>query len=133
MARKKPIDPECVVTDAHRDQFAACVEYWRDTLGLHDWRINVSKDRAKTKVMAEVYKFDLEQRMATIKIGTDFGKNAVTERELSDLAFHEVFHIFLYEYKQFCRDDNSEEDILSVEHRIINVMERIIAGIPFNK
>jgi hypothetical protein len=120
--KKKP--PQNPVTEIHAQQFAACVVFWADVLGLHDWRVVVSEKRSTRKVMAEVYKFDLEQRSATIRLGTNFGNTEVTERNLSDLALHECLHIFLYELVQFAKENLSEEDISSVEHRIINVLER---------
>jgi hypothetical protein len=102
MAAKKP--PANPVTEEHLQQFAACVVFWADVLGLHDWRVTVSEKRSNRKVMAEVYKFDLEQRSASIRMGRDFGGAEVTERGISDLAL--------------------QEDIDSAEHRLINVLER---------
>jgi hypothetical protein len=121
--KKKPMKNP--VTELHAQLFAACVVFWADVLGLNDWRIVVSEVRASGKVMAECYKIDLEQRSATIRLGKDFGPTMeVTQRNLSDLALHECLHIFLYELIQFAKDNLSEEDISSVEHRIINVLER---------
>ena len=122
MAAKKP--PANPVTDDHAQQFAACVVFWADVLGLHDWRIVVSEKRSNRKVMAEVYKFDLEQRSASIRMGRDFGGAEVTERGISDLALHECLHIFFHEMIQFAQSGGLQEDIDSAEHRLINVLER---------
>lgn len=119
--RKKPENP---VLQEHAEKFAACVVFWADVLGLSDWRIVVSDVRSTHKVMAEVYKFDLEQRSATIRLGKTFGREEVTDRSLSDTALHECLHIFLYELLQFARENKCEEDIGSAEHRVINVLER---------
>lgn len=127
MAKRNTADPAHIVTEEHAQQFAAAVTFWADVLGLGDWRIVVSAVRSRRKVMAEVSKFDLEQRSATIRLGTDFG-TSVTARNLSDTALHEVLHIFLHELIQFAREDSVEEDIGSAEHRVINVLERVLSS-----
>jgi hypothetical protein len=126
MATKKP--PANPVTDEHAQQFSACVVFWADVLGLHDWRIAVSEKRSTRAVMAEVYKFDLEQRSATIRLGKDFGRQEVTQRALSDTALHECLHIFLYEVIAFAQADAADADIGSAEHRVINVLERVLSN-----
>lgn len=125
---KKPKPPKCIVTHLHHQQFDACVVYWADVLGLSDWRITVSEIRSTRAVMAEVYKIDLEQRSATIRIGEHFAHNPVTERALSELALHEVLHIFLHETIQFAQSGGLQADIDSAEHRIINVLERVLSN-----
>lgn len=120
--------PVNVVTDEHAQQFAACVVFWADVLGLSDWRITVSEVRSRSKVMAEVYKFDLEQRSATIRLGKNWAQMEVTQRNLSDTALHECLHIFLHELIRFAREDGVEEDIGSAEHRVINVLERVLSS-----
>lgn len=127
--KKKPTPEKCIVTDAHRDQFSAAVVFWADVLGLGDWRITVSETRASRGVMAEVHKMDLEQRSATIRVGKDFNYTPVTERTISETALHECCHIFLYEFKRICQSDvATEDDIFSVEHRLINVLERRLSA-----
>lgn len=130
MAKKPPsANP---VTEAHAQQFGACVVFWQDVLGMSDWRITVSEKRATRAVMAEVYKFDLEQRSATIRIGKDFGHTAVTERTLSDTALHECLHIFLHELISFAQADAAQTDIDSAEHRVINILENVLGRVAFD-
>jgi hypothetical protein len=124
---KEPKPPKCIVTEQHAEQFRALVVFWADVLGLGDWRIVVSDRRSSRKVMAEVT-HDLEQRSATIRLGRDFGQTPVTQRSLSDTALHECLHIFLHELIQFARDDDKQEDIDSAEHRVINVLERVLSN-----
>lgn len=126
--KKPPANP---VTQAHAEKFSECVEYWAGVLGLGDWRVVVSAIRSKRAVMAEIYKIDLEQRSATIRLGTDFGNTPVTQRSLSDLALHECTHIFLHEFKEIVKANVTQDDILSAEHRIVNVLERVLGSIPF--
>jgi hypothetical protein len=133
MTAKAAKRPKCIVTEEHRDQFAAAVEYWRDQLGLQDWRIVVSELRSSRNVMAEVYKFDLGQRSATIRVGKDWGHNPVTERAISDTALHECLHVFLFEVLAFAQANASDEDTDSAEHRVINVLERVLGPLPFER
>jgi hypothetical protein len=128
MTKKATKPAKQIVSEKHAQQFGACVVYWADVLGLSDWRIVVSEIRSKRSVMAEVYKMDLEQRAATIRLGEDFGHNPVNERSLSELALHECLHIFFHELIQFARDDGCQEDIDSAEHRLINVLERVLSN-----
>jgi hypothetical protein len=37
-------------------------------------------------------------------------------------------HNFLHELIQFARDDDKQEDIDSAEHRVINVLERVLSN-----
>lgn len=116
-----------VVTKQHADQFAAAVAFWADVLGLSDWRIVVSEQRSRRKVMAEVIG-DFEQRSATIRLGKDFHYTPVTERTLSETALHECLHVFLHELIAFAQADSAQEDIDSAEHRVINVLERLLSN-----
>jgi hypothetical protein len=124
-AKHKPENP---VTLEHAQKFSAAVVFWADVLGMGDWRITVSEKRSTRAVMAEVYKCDLEQRSATIRMGKHFGPSEVTERNLSDTALHECLHIFLHEVIEFAKaETSSPDDISSAEHRVINVLERVLS------
>lgn len=118
---KHPVTPE----DAGK--FAAYVATWKEVLSLGDWRIAVSEKRSPRKVMAEVFKFDLEQRSATIRLGKDFGATQVNEETLKETALHEVLHIFLYELVATAMEEGEDSDkVGSAEHRVINVLERLL-------
>jgi DICT domain-containing protein len=121
MTKKPPKNP---VSQEHAQKFALAVAFWADVLGMGDWRIVVADKRSTRAAMAEVYKFDMEQRAASIRLGRHFGGIEVTDLELSKTALHEVLHIFLYEYKMFCMTNDSPDDIMSAEHRLINILER---------
>jgi hypothetical protein len=114
------------VTAEHAGKFAAYVTSWQDQLSLGDWRIAVSEVRSNRKVMAECYKFDLEQRSVTIRLGKDFSNTVVTDEELNKLALHECLHVFFHEL--IVTADKPEA--ASLEHRCINVLERLLADKP---
>lgn len=116
------------VSQEHAAKFEAYVATWQEILSLGDWRIAVSEKRATRKVMAEVAKFDLEQRSATIRLGRDFGNVPVNDQTLKETALHEVLHVFLYEMAETCYSEGESTELVgSVEHRVINVLEKLLA------
>lgn len=125
---KPPANP---VSQEAADKFAAYVANWREVLSLGDWRIAVSEKRANRKVMAEVVKFDLEQRSATIRLGKDFSHTPVTDHNLNETALHEVLHIFLHELITVAQAEGVDADTLSsAEHRVVNVLEKLLVDKP---
>ena len=121
MTAKNPVSPE------HAAKFAGHVATWCEALSLGDWRVNVSDGRSNRKVMAEVFKTDLEQRSAAIRLGKDWGAQEVSDLELNKTALHEVLHIFLFELITAAQTKDIDPDTLSShEHRIINVLERLL-------
>lgn len=115
------------VSDEHVKQFAEYVRAWQVKLGLADWRINVSRARAKGGVMAVVQKMDFEQRQATIRMGSDFGAEAVTDETLEATAVHELLHIMFCEVLELAKLKATQGDALrSAEHRLINIFERLL-------
>ena len=127
MAAKPPANPVGEVDAAF---FSDCVRRWQHTLGMHDWRIAVSEKRATRKVMAEVFRFDLEQRSASIRLGKHWYNEPVTPDSLNATALHEVLHIFLHELIETARLNQDENAIGSAEHRVINIMEVLLPMLP---
>jgi hypothetical protein len=123
MTKKPPANP---VTPDDAAFFARCVGRWQSVLGMKDWRIAVSDRRSPRKVMAEVAKFDLEQRAASIRLGKDWSGEVVTPEMLDKTALHEVLHVFLHELIETARANHDEDAIGSAEHRIINIMEVLL-------
>lgn len=121
--RKPPPNP---VTPDDAELFSERVRHWQHVLGLHDWRIAVSPRRASRKVMAEVAKFDLEQRSASIRLGKDWSGEAVTPEMLDKTALHEVLHVFLHELIEKAKANQDEDAIGSAEHRCVNILEVLL-------
>jgi hypothetical protein len=108
------------------DKMAEYVSKWQIKLGLTDWRIVRSSKRPKG-VCAEVAKMDLEQRLASYRIGMDFGAEPVTEQSLEDTAAHEMLHVLFHELIETAkRQDATMDQIRSVEHRVINTLTRLL-------
>lgn len=123
---KKPAYP---ITAKHVATVASYVRRWQATLGLHQWRITVSEIRTDKRVLAELYKVDLEQKMAVIRVGRDFISHTPTDLDLNKLGLHEVLHVFHHELIETCKvPDQNVDAIRSVEHGQINILERLLLG-----
>lgn len=129
MAVTKPPKPKKNrLTAAHRTQFWQAVLYWQQVLGLLDWRFDFAIEPTKRKrVMAQV-SCDFEQHCALFELASEWD-DPITPRTLSEAALHEMGHVFLHDFKEFCKNEASEEDISSSEHRIINTLERLLSNV----
>jgi hypothetical protein len=108
-------------------QFDEFVRHWQQLLNLQDWRIEKGIKPARG-AMASV-ECDSPARLAIYRLG-DFGAEAITPSSLSHTALHEVLHIFLYELIAAAQDQKATpEQLESAEHRVINVLERVLGGI----
>jgi hypothetical protein len=123
MTKKPPANPVSAEDVAF---FAERVRHWQHVLGLHDWRIAVAEKRSSRRAMAEVYKFDLNQRAASIRVGKDWGGEVVTPENLDKTALHEVLHIFFHEMLELSATTEDAEAIGSAEHRCINILEVLL-------
>ena len=108
-------------------QFDEFVRHWQQLLNLQDWRIEKGIKPARG-AMASV-ECDSPARLAIYRLG-DFGAEAITDSSLSHTALHEVLHIFLYELIAAAQDQKTTpEQLESAEHRVINVLERVLGSI----
>lgn len=115
---KNTLNPQQMV------EFDRYVNKWQSFLSLGDWRVERGVKPAKN-AMASV-EFDLPARLATYRIG-DFGAEAITPESLSKTALHEVLHIFLHDLIAVASDNRAtDEQLESAEHRVINVLERVL-------
>jgi hypothetical protein len=130
MTTKKKAEPPNPVTPQGKDCFSMYVLHWQDKLSLGDWRIEVSDKPANKANMAEINRFDLPARLATYRIGADFGSTPVTDMSIEQIACHEVWHVRLHELIEVCRNPASTEDqIASAEHAVIHAAVRVCVPI----
>lgn len=122
MAKKPPANP---VTPGAADAFAMCVHQWQDKLNLNDWRIVRSSKPAAKANMAEVNTLDLEARLATYRIGADFGAVPVTGQSIEEVACHEVLHVLLHELLEYAKRPDAS-DVASAEHRVIHTLVKLL-------
>jgi hypothetical protein len=106
--------------------FAQSVRKWQQVLSLGDWRIEKGIKPAKA-AMASV-EFTPNARLAVYRLG-DFGAEKITPSSLDKTALHELLHIFLYDLLCVATDRQaSDEDREMQEHRIINLLEALLAN-----
>jgi predicted polyphosphate/ATP-dependent NAD kinase len=104
--------------------FDQCMTHWQEELSLGDWRIERGSKPAKG-AMASV-EFNQPARLATYRIG-DFGAEKITPQTLKKTALHECLHVLMHDLIETATDrGSSAEQIEAAEHRIINVLERIL-------
>lgn len=104
--------------------FDQCMLHWQEELSLGDWRIERGSKPAKG-AMASV-EFNQPARLATYRIG-DFGAEKITPQTLKKTALHECLHVLMHDLIETATDrGSSAEQIEAAEHRVINVLERIL-------
>jgi hypothetical protein len=105
--------------------FAQSVKKWQQVLNLGDWRIEKGSKAAK-EAMASV-EFNQNARLATYRLG-DFGAEKITQESLDQTALHELLHVFLHDLLMVATDPkSSDEDIEMQEHRVINLLEKLLS------
>lgn len=128
MTRRRPKSPDNPVTPEAADAFAMYVKKWQAELNLHDWRIERSTKAASKSNMAEVFKMSLADRLASWRIGADFGSTPVHDATLEQIACHEVLHIFLKELIETAMESQTvtADALASAEHRVINTLVALL-------
>lgn len=110
--------------DEQAKQFDGFVKHWQQVLNLQDWRMERGSRPARG-AMACV-ECDSPARLAIYRLG-DFGSEKITPTSLSHTALHETLHVFLFELISVAQDPKATpEQLESAEHRIINVLERVL-------
>jgi hypothetical protein len=113
-----------IPTPQDAEYFAQSVKKWQQVLSLGDWRIEKGIKPAKA-AMASV-EFNDAARLATYRLG-DFGAEKITPDSLDKTALHELLHVFLHDLMVTATDPKtSDEQLEAQEHRIINLLERLL-------
>jgi len=119
-----------IPTPEHAELFAQSVKKWQQVLNLGDWRIEKGLKPAK-QAMASV-EFNDGARLAIYRLG-DFGAEKITPESLHKTALHELLHVFLHDLMTVAQDPkSSEDDLEKEEHRIINLLERLLSSKDFH-
>jgi hypothetical protein len=126
--KKAPPNP---VTPQGRDCFDLYIKKWQGELSLNDWRIEASAKPAAKANMAEIDRFDLPARLATYRVGADFGGTPVTDMSIEQIACHEVCHVRLHSLIELARNPASTDDqIAEAEHAVIHAFVRLLVPVP---
>ena len=108
------------ITPTHRKKFAAYLRKWQARLGMQNWRIHLS--RYHTRAAADTETF-FEDKMASIRLGRDWGSMEPTDHMLSSVALHELMHVRFEAFHAAYRikdPDKRWSAIMAAEHDIIN-------------
>jgi hypothetical protein len=114
-----------IPTPKDAEIFAQSVQKWQQVLSLGDWRIERGLKPAK-QAMASV-EFNEGARLATYRLG-DFGAEKITPESLDQTALHELLHVLLHDLMSTAQDPKSSQDeIEAQEHRVINLLEKLLS------
>lgn len=105
-------------------EFNEHIKHWQNVLHMGDWRIEKSAKMEKDAMASVIC--DSMARLATYKVG-DFGAAEITSESLSATALHECLHVFLFDLITAASDRAAPPERIDIEeHRIINVLERLL-------
>lgn len=108
-------------------EFDQWMRRWQAALNLGDWRIEAGKRPASKGAMADVH-CDPAARLATYRLG-DWGGEEINTKSLRETALHESLHILFHDLIDAAQDRNADpEKLEAAEHRVINVLERLLTG-----
>jgi hypothetical protein len=114
-----------IPTPEQAELFAQSVRKWQQVLSLGDWRIEKGMKPAKA-AMASV-EFTPAARLAVYRLG-DFGAEKVTPESLDMTCLHELLHVFLHDLMTVAQDPKSSQDEIEMqEHRVINLLEKLLS------
>ena len=112
------------------ERFDAFVRHWQEVLNLRDWRIERGQKPEKD-AMASVA-CDGGARLAVYRVG-HFDATEINDESLSLTALHECLHVFLWELIAIAQDRSASPEMLEgAEHRVINVLERVLGELHGN-
>jgi hypothetical protein len=113
-------------SDEQAQQFDEYVKHWQQTLNLMDWRLERSSKPVKAAMAA--VQCDSQARLGSYQLG-DFGSTQINSESLSMTALHECLHVFLFDLISTAQDRAATpEQLDAAEHRVINVLERVLYG-----
>ena len=104
-------------------EFDLHIRVWQDRLGLLDWRIE--RGRGNSAGAMSKVKCHYPDRLAVYKTGN--WPQPVTTEALESTAIHELLHVMLSELTHVVSTNASSEIQYSVEHRIVNTLEKLLS------
>ena len=110
--------------DEQTQQFDDYVKHWQRILNLMDWRLERSSKPVRAAMAA--MQCDSQARLGSYQLG-DFGATTINSESLSMTALHECLHVFLFDLISTAQDRAATpEQLDAAEHRVINVLERVL-------
>jgi hypothetical protein len=106
------------------------VSIYQVRLNLQDWRIENTGKFASKGTLAEV-DISLEDKLAAISIGGDWGSMPINEKTLRETALHELLHVFLKTLIETSATGKPEA-VEAAEHSIVVVLEKLLSCLNIN-
>lgn len=107
-------------------EFDRLVLVWQVKLNLLDWRIERGPSRAKGAMACVSAEFG--PRLATYRTGPWSGP--MTSAAIEATVVHELLHVLLCELTYLTAANAAVEVLESVEHRVVNSLEKILLRNP---
>lgn len=105
-------------------EFDEHIKHWQQVLNLMDWRLERSNKPIRAAMAA--MQCDSQARLGIYQLG-DFGSTDIDTESLSMTALHECLHVFLFDLIATAQDRlATPEQLDAAEHRVINVLERVL-------
>jgi hypothetical protein len=105
-------------------EFDEYIKHWQQVLNLMDWRLERSNKPIRAAMAA--MQCDSQARLGVYQLG-DFGGATIDRQSLSMTALHECLHVFLFDLIATAQDRlATPEQLDAAEHRVINVLERVL-------
>ena len=113
----------------HFKAFKAAASEWADKLGLSDWSLHYYHEDMGDDDRAPIAtcKSDSQGRVATITLNIYWPEHlALTNEELSRVAFHELGHVLLAELVWLANNRICTDGLLTqAQHSVIRRLERL--------
>lgn len=120
---KQPDNP---ILGEHVEKFELYIRKWQVLLNLLDWRIVRGSKPAGRNNLAEV-DCDHSNRLATYRVGRDFGDQKVTDELLEATALHELLHVRNAEMLRLAyKESHYSSEVEGAEHAQIAVFEGLL-------
>ena len=104
------------------EEYRAAVEKWLGVFGIKDWCVTFKHEDSNCCAW-------VEHNSEPHNAGFGLSKEYITDLDFSidDLALHEVLHLFLSPIMDLIdRREYSDTQNRTAEHRIINVLEKVL-------
>ena len=111
-------------TPEQAEYFKQCVAEFAEILNMRNWRVQVSNKPSQKGAMADC-STSLEDRLAIIRIGSDWGPLEITDQLIRETACHELLHAF-YAPMLAAAVARDQAAMQSEEHSVITVLEKLL-------
>ena len=116
-------EPTGCTTSEHFSVFRSEVSYWISKFGLFDWCVYFAHD--KYDGIAWRSYDNLEDRVVTIGLSTEWPDLSPDDRMVSKCAFHEVCELLLLRIEYYANLDACPSDSLDAREEVHSIIRRL--------